>query len=86
MIKQLKDLRSFVKEDKVAVERVDYLIRLAQQKGVHKLGTGMVIDYNPTSPATITIKWAPYGSKWKQGDQIMQGEDGFSEIFSMIGK
>lgn len=86
MIKQLKDLRNFVKENKVATERVDYLIRLAQQKGVHKLETGMVIDYNPTSPATITIKWAPAGSKWNKDDQIMQGEDGFSEIFSMIKK
>lgn len=87
MLKNLFELKKFIVSSGHSSDRIDYLIRLASvEKGIHKLDNGTVIEYNPTAPATITIKWSPDGSNLKKGQQIMQGEDGFSEIYDRIKK
>jgi hypothetical protein len=79
-------LREFIKCSGLNLDRIDYLIRLAETptKGIYRLDSGLVLDYSPTSPATITVKWAPEGSGHNKGDQVMQGEEGFNPLFDSI--
>lgn len=84
MISALNSLKSFIKKNNLSTERVDYLIRLAQKEGIYKTESGLVLDYDPSSPATITVSWAPESSKWKRGDKFEQGSDDFSVLFSML--
>ena len=87
MLKNLFELKKIIVSGGHCSDRIDYLIRLASiTKGIHKLDNGTIIEYNPTAPATIIIKWSPDGSELKKDQKIMQGEEGFSEIYNRIKK
>jgi len=85
MLKSLIELKKNIILSGKDTDRIDYLIRLASvSKGIYKLENGMIVDYSPTAPATIKIRWSPDGSKFKKDQEVMQGEEGFSEIYNMI--